>query len=138
MLEKLLASMVSLSIKTQNYHWNVKGLHFQPLHDFFEDHYKELIKDIDEVAERITTLDRHVNAGLAAFLEDSAIEDEKGAPDATQMLERLLADRRAVIAVIKEVLEDAEQQDDIATAHLMEELVERYEKVCWMIKAHLD
>ncbi|MFM1866261.1 MAG: hypothetical protein RIQ57_871, partial [Pseudomonadota bacterium] len=32
-LKKVLASSYILSLKTQNYHWNVKGPHFKQLHD---------------------------------------------------------------------------------------------------------
>jgi starvation-inducible DNA-binding protein len=42
-LKKVLASSYILSLKTQNYHWNVKGPHFKQLHDLFGEQYNELI-----------------------------------------------------------------------------------------------
>lgn len=41
-LSKLLADSYLLYLKTQNYHWNVTGKMFQPLHTLFEEQYLEL------------------------------------------------------------------------------------------------
>ena len=55
-LKKVLASSYILSLKTQNYHWNVKGPHFKQLHDLFGEQYNELNTAIDDIAERIRAL----------------------------------------------------------------------------------
>ena len=52
-LHQLLASTYTLYLKTQNYHWNVLGPHFQSLHMLFQSQYEELAESIDEIAERI-------------------------------------------------------------------------------------
>ena len=43
-LTKLLASTYALYLKTQNYHWNVKGMDFFSLHVMFEKQYEEFAK----------------------------------------------------------------------------------------------
>ena len=35
-LNQLLADIAQLHLKTQNYHWHVKGQHFSALHALFE------------------------------------------------------------------------------------------------------
>ena len=42
-LHRILADTYILSLKAQNYHWNVTGMHFSELHTFFEENYKELV-----------------------------------------------------------------------------------------------
>ena len=41
-LAHLLADSYTLYLKTHNFHWNVTGPQFQPLHAMFEQHYTEL------------------------------------------------------------------------------------------------
>jgi starvation-inducible DNA-binding protein len=55
-LSKVLAESYTLSLKTQNFHWNVTGPMFQPLHSVFEEQYDALAEAVDEVAERIRAL----------------------------------------------------------------------------------
>ena len=55
-LLSLLKKSYLLSIKTQNYHWNVVGAHFHPLHALFEMQYNELAPAIDAIAERVRQL----------------------------------------------------------------------------------
>jgi DNA-binding ferritin-like protein len=44
-------------LQTHNFHWNVTGPRFPELHLMFEEHYTELATAVDEIAERIRTLD---------------------------------------------------------------------------------
>src|SRR5690625_3440249 len=66
-LSGVLADSYTLFLKTQNYHWNVTGPHFGPLHDLFEEQYRELFDAIDEIAERIRTLGFRAPGTLKEF-----------------------------------------------------------------------
>ena len=52
-LEIILADTYALYLKTQNYHWHVKGPQFKSLHELFEMQYRELAEAVDGVAERL-------------------------------------------------------------------------------------
>ena len=54
-LNHYLADSYCVYLKTQNFHWNVKGPHFYALHLLFEKHYEELANAADEIAERIAS-----------------------------------------------------------------------------------
>ena len=56
-LERLLADSCTLYLQTHNFRWNVTGPQFRELHLTFEEHYTELATAVDEIAERIRTLD---------------------------------------------------------------------------------
>ncbi|MDX5427443.1 MAG: DNA starvation/stationary phase protection protein, partial [Bacteroidota bacterium] len=56
LLGKALANSYALMVKTQNYHWNIRGLHFKSIHELTEEHYNELFEAIDDLAERIRAL----------------------------------------------------------------------------------
>ena len=49
-LAVLLADTYALYLKTQNYHWHVKGTQFKSLHELFERQYMELAAAVDEIA----------------------------------------------------------------------------------------
>ncbi|MEX2334769.1 MAG: ferritin-like domain-containing protein, partial [Pseudohongiella sp.] len=56
-LKRLLADSYTLYLQTHNFHWNVEGPRFRELHLMFEEHYTELAVAVDDIAERIRTLD---------------------------------------------------------------------------------
>src|SRR5438105_14833702 len=68
-LNVFLADEHVLYIKTRNAHWNVEGPDFLPMHQFFEEQYKQLEQVIDDLAERIRTLGHYPQATLRGFLE---------------------------------------------------------------------
>ena len=47
-LKELLANAHVLSVKTQNFHWNVEDMRFHMLHAFFSEQYTLLIDNIGE------------------------------------------------------------------------------------------
>lgn len=55
-LSACLADTYTLYLETQMFHWNVTGMVFKPLHELFEEQYRELSGAVDGVAERIRTL----------------------------------------------------------------------------------
>ena len=58
-LKVLLASVNSLSIKAQNFHWNVEGDNFPQYHEYFGNFYEEVYSAVDKIAEYIRTLDSY-------------------------------------------------------------------------------
>ncbi|MEL6268064.1 MAG: ferritin-like domain-containing protein, partial [Pseudomonadota bacterium] len=58
-LSQGLAETVVTTMKAQNYHWNVTGMAFGPLHDLFQKIYEDHFSAQDELGERIKALDAH-------------------------------------------------------------------------------
>ena len=56
LLNKDLADLYLLLIKTKKYHWDVIGPQFRTLHTLWEEHYNALTISIDETAERVRQL----------------------------------------------------------------------------------
>jgi len=74
-MKTILANTVTLKYKAQGYHWNVKGMLFPQLHDFFGDLYQEFEGAIDPTAEEIRTLGIDAPAGLSEFVALRTIAD---------------------------------------------------------------
>ena len=136
-LNRLLSDEYVLYTKTRNYHWNVTGPQFNDLHKFFEAQYEELNDFVDDIAERARQLGGRAYGSLAEFTKSTRLTEEAGAvPAAKEMLANLLADHEAVIRSVRsEIAPVAERYHDIGTSDFLTGLLEKHEKMAWMLRA---
>lgn len=139
-LTVLLADEYTLYTKTKNYHWNVTGTNFNELHEFFGKQYEELDEIIDEVAERIRQLGGYATGTLAEFLSMARIKEEPGKyPDARSMLSNLLSDHEHIIRTIRKDADTvADNYHDMGTNDFLIGIMQRHEKMAWMLRAYLE
>ncbi|MEG0795563.1 MAG: DNA starvation/stationary phase protection protein [Odoribacter sp.] len=142
-LNNLLADHFVLLTKTWNYHWNVKGVSFHSYHVFMEELYNGLILDIDAIAERVRALDERPIASLAGFLEHNRLKEHcesQSLPEAKQMLAILSQDNDTTIREIRKDIEQLEKEgsEDAGTINFLEDMIEKKEKIAWMIRAYLE
>jgi len=138
-LTRALASTYMVYVKTHNYHWNVTGPLFQPLHGLFEDQYKMLAEAIDEIAERIRSLGYRAPGTMHEFLKLSHIrEDEPDAvPEAEDMVMNLQQDHETITAAGRKLIHMADEAGDDATSDLVTKQIEFHEKTAWMLRSFL-
>ncbi len=137
-LNTLLADEYLLYTKTRNYHWNVTGPQFNDLHKFFEAQYEALNEVVDEVAERARTLGGRALGTLAEFAKVTRLKERPGEYlDARGMIADLLADHEAVIRQLRGDLEAAAKHGDVGTNDFLTGLMEKHEKMAWMLRAFL-
>ncbi|QVL57938.1 MAG: DNA starvation/stationary phase protection protein [Simkaniaceae bacterium] len=137
-LHKLLASSYTLYLKTQNYHWNVTGPHFHALHLLFQSQYEELAISVDEIAERIRALGFFPSGSFEAFKKLTLISEETRFPEATEMLQKLLADHESLIQFLRKNFPIIEGEGDSATADFINKRLEVHEKTSWMLRSTLS
>ena len=139
-LNTLLADEYVLYTKTRNYHWNVVGLQFNDLHKFFETQYEALDEFVDEVAERARTVGGRASGTLDEFIRSTRLKEHPGrVPEAREMLADLLADHEAVIRTLRSDLATAlDKHGDAGTSDFLTGLMEKHEKMAWMLRAFLD
>lgn len=137
-LIRLQADEEVLYIKTRNFHWNVMGMSFQPLHLLFETQYTELTTFIDTIAERVRTLGHFAPGSMEEYLRLTRLK-ESGNLDgkAEKMVKALVEDHEAIIRTLRRDLEDAAQHGDASTSGFLTNLLEAHEKMAWMLRAHL-
>ena len=134
-LGRLLADTYSIYLKTQNYHWNVRGPLFHTLHAMFEEQYTELAIAIDEIAERIRALGFPSPGSFSEFTRLSNINEPSGSPTAQQMVADLIADQATLVATAKDVFPLVESNNDEPTADLLIRRMQVHEKTAWMLKS---
>jgi starvation-inducible DNA-binding protein len=137
-LSVLLASNYLLYIKTQNFHWNVKGPFFQTLHLMFEAQYNELALANDLIAERIRALGILAPGNYAKFAELSFVTDSPEDLRANEMVQTLLADHETMIQRIRTTLAYAADIGDDATGDLLAPRINAHEKTAWMLRTFLE
>ncbi|WP_077285087.1 Dps family protein [Cognaticolwellia aestuarii] len=134
-LKRLLADSYTLYLQTHNFHWNVTGLQFRELHLMFEEHYTELAVAVDDIAERIRTLDVAAPGTYKEFSTLSSIKEVDGVPSSAEMVELLTKGHEQVIRTAREVLKVAQAADDESTASLVSDRMGIHEKTAWMLRA---
>ncbi len=134
-LKRLLADSYTLYLQTHNFHWNVEGPRFRELHLMFEEHYTELAVAVDDIAERIRTLDVAAPGTYKEFARLSSIDEVDGVPDAKQMVDLLTHGHEQVVKTCRDVLKLANDADDESTAAMASDRMRIHEKTAWMLRA---
>lgn len=137
-LKHALADTYALYLKTQNYHWNITGPNFKPLHLMLEEQYTELAMAVDTIAERIRALGDKAPGSFSKFTELTKIkEGDENAP-AEKMLADLLEGHGQVVKVLKQVDVAADKHTDAGTMNMIDERIEAHQKTMWMLRATLE
>ncbi|MCA0984207.1 DNA starvation/stationary phase protection protein [Halobacillus yeomjeoni] len=134
-LNQQLANWNILYTKLHNYHWYVKGPEFFTLHEKFEEYYTEAGTYIDEIAERILTIEGKPLATMKEYLEASTIEEATGQENAKDMVDQLVKDFQTIVKNVKHIIETAEDDHDQPTADLFIGIKTSLEQHIWMLKA---
>ena len=136
-LKVLLASVNSLSIKVQYFHWNVEGDNFPQYHDFFGNLYQEVYSSVDKIAEYIRTLDTFAPGSLSRYAELTIIEDQLKVPRPNLMFAELLSDNEKMIDLLNICFGSAEEENKQGIANFIAERLDENEKHSWMLRSIL-
>jgi starvation-inducible DNA-binding protein len=134
-LNGLLADATVFYQKLRHYHWNVGGNEFFTLHAKFEELYTAWAVVIDDVAERILTIEGVPLHTLASMLTVTRLHEDESLPAANEMVDNIIADIGAIRARAGEVIAAADQTGDRGTTNLMDATVDALEKNAWMLHA---
>jgi starvation-inducible DNA-binding protein len=138
MLNKNLANLQLFYVKLHNYHWNVKGMNFKPVHEMTEAYYDYFAEQYDEVAERIVQLGGKPLATLNDYLKNASLKEEsKKTFDVKYVLGSVLSDFKLLNDDFKEISNSAGETNDIPTANIADNNVAWLEKQIWMITASI-
>ncbi len=137
-LNKLLSSYQIQYMNARGFHWNIKGTDFFELHAKFEEVYNDLLLKVDEIAERILTIEGVPLHAFSDYIEISDIQEAKDISDGKAALQNLLAGFTQIIISQREILERAGDAGDEGTAALMSDYISQQEKLVWMLRAYLN
>ncbi len=137
-LSELLADTHVLYLKTQNFHWNVRGPSFLTLHPLFMKQYLDLALAIDLIAERIRSLGTSAPGTFREYLELSTIKEKRKNQTSSEMLEMLNKDQEQLILKIRKGVGLAQDCHDFTSADLLTERLQIHEKNVWILTSILN
>jgi len=138
-LNAILADETVLYTKTRGAHWNVEGPDFHSMHLYFESLYEELADIIDEIAERIRVLGHYASAKLSEYLELTHLTEQSAEPNTSEgFIRSLLNDHETIIIHFRENINYfMNELNDAGTSDFITGLMEKHEKMAWMLRSHL-
>ncbi len=134
-LSIIMADTYALYLKTQNYHWHVKGPHFKPLHDLFELEYRELAEAVDTVAERMLMMGHKAPATFKEFEQLKTIKDGDSDLRSNQMVSELAVDNATLVKDLNKAMLLAQEAGDEGTVNLLADRIAVHQKAHWMLSA---
>ena len=96
------------------------------------------VLSVDQIAERIRALGERAPGSYAEFARLSTITEDTDAPEATEMIRRLVDGQEAVARTARAVFPIAEKAGDQPTADLLTQRMQVHEKTAWMLRSMLQ
>lgn len=137
-LSDIQASLFVLFHKTWIYHWNVVGPDFQQLHTLFGDQYTVMFEEIDRLTEHMRFLGMKPVSTLTRITEVTHIEQASNSAqgiNAKMMVKQLLGDNQTLIDMLIDASNSAERIESLATANILQDLMESHGKFVWMLRS---
>lgn len=131
----VLDAVYSLMVRTQVFHWNVEGPLFEPMHKLTEAQYTFQFAEVDDIAERIRTLDAKAAVGGKVF--PTGVSNLSQAQSAASMIADLVRTQESVVRTMRPVVTAATKADDVVTADLLTGFIAQHEKDAWMLRSML-
>ena len=138
-LNQLVADLSQMSMVIHQTHWYMRGAGFLTLHPLMDTFMDDINDQLDEVSERLITLDGAPYSTLKEMAENTKIKDEKGSYDRSmeERLATLVANYRYLVEVFEKGIEVAGEEEDNVTEDMFIDFKGATEKRIWMIQAHL-
>ena len=136
-LNQSVAETAVTTMLAQNFHWNVKGMAFGPLHALFQEIYEDHFTAQDDLAERIRALDAHAEGTLAGMLSRSKVKEHDGHASDKEMIKAMQEAQETLAATLAGAGQVAAEAGDTLTEDLCIARGQTHEKFAWFLRAHL-
>jgi starvation-inducible DNA-binding protein len=133
-LNPLVADLFALYVKTKNFHWHLAGSHFRDYHKLFDQQAEQIFDAIDTLAERVRRVGGTTIRSIGHISQLQTIEDDNNEfVPAGEMMRRLMEDNAHLAKKQREAHQVCEQNRDVATASVLEILIDESERRKWFL-----
>jgi starvation-inducible DNA-binding protein len=137
-LREVLANKFVMYFKAHSYHWNVEGVHFSQLHDFFGDIYEEVFASVDVTSEELRALNQYAPISLMELYANKTITEDSVKPEtANNMLLNLAVANAEVIGSLNKLFTAASAANEQGLADFAAGRLDTHKKHAWMIKSSM-
>jgi starvation-inducible DNA-binding protein len=138
-LNDRLAEAIDLQSQVKQAHWNVKGPNFIALHELFDKISDVVLEQVDEIAERVTSLGGTAEGTVAVASKRSKLKNyplniTAGKDHLYYLSTQVSAFGKSVRAAIA----DTDELGDADTADLFTGISRDLDKYLWFLEAHLQ
>src|SRR5437763_10292992 len=133
-INPLIADAFALYTKTKNYHWHVAGSHFREYHKLFDKQAESILESIDTLAERVRRVGGTTIRSISHINQLQTIQDHNSDyVPASEMAQRLMEDNKRMAQMQRAAHEVCERCHDVATASVLETLINATERRTWYL-----
>ena len=138
-LNERLSDAIDLQSQVKQAHWNVKGPHFIALHELFDKISEVTLEQIDEIAERITSLGGTAEGTVAVAARRSKLKNYPLSITSGRDHLLYLSTQLSVYGKsLRGAIEATAELGDAGTADLFTQLSRESDKYLWFLEAHLQ
>lgn len=141
LVSKLNGLLATYQIHYQNIrglHWNIKGENFFELHVKYEELYIRTQDIIDDIAERLLSLEAEPLHKYTDYLENSALKENGKIYNGQQGVDYIVRAQKTILDLERDILHLSDDLNDEGTNAMMSDLIGEKEKTSWMFKAWLN
>ena len=133
-LRRLLADVFAIYIKTKNFHWHMSGPHFRDYHLLLDEHASQIFEMTDAIAERTRKIGGVTLHSISDIAQHQRLNDNNAeVVSPKDMLTELYADNHQLTRFLRSTHKLCEQQNDPATASLIETWIDETERRTWFL-----
>ena len=138
-LNDRLAYAIDLQSQIKQAHWNVKGPNFIALHELFDKLSDAVLEQIDEIAERVTSLGGTAEGTVAVAAKRSKLKNYPLSITAGKDHLFYLSTQLSVYGkAVRAAITDTDELGDADTADLFTGISREIDKYLWFLEAHLQ
>jgi starvation-inducible DNA-binding protein len=135
--KQALANTFVMYFKAQAYHWNVEGINFPQMHEFFGDLYEELQGAVDPCAEQIRALGEYAPRNLDEIFKLKTIDGDNVAKTLPAMVADLLIANDQSIVTLNKLFGELDAAGEQGFADFVASRLDAHKKHGWMLKSIL-
>lgn len=138
-INPLVADAFALYVKTKNFHWHLSGARFRDIHLLLDEQAQAIFGMTDPLAERVRRIGGTTIRSISHINELQTISDDNDEfVDPDEMIRRLMEDNRHYAALQRQAHEVCDQAGDVATASLLEDVIDQTERRIWFLYEYLQ
>lgn len=137
-MKTVLANTFLFYYKAHAAHWNVEGMLFSSLHDFFGALYTDLHGSIDPIAEHMRALGVYAPFSLVNLAKSSEVTEDSSVYESREMIQSLIDANDLVRKSLYRARREADAVVQSGVINFLEERIDKHDKWAWQLLSHLQ
>src|SRR5699024_3112318 len=138
-LNQLVADLYTMRVIVHQTHWYMRDKGFLYYHHLLDEFIDDINDQVDEIAERLVTLDGKPYSTLQNFHEHTKLEEIEGTFDYTikEQLTRLVENYKKIADTLEKGAQISDEEGDLVSQDILLDTKGAVDKRIWMIQGDL-